>query len=238
MKKFSEFDQYAENYMTILSAATRISGESGDYFNLYKIEEVAKHEDSKESLTILDFGCGEGSMELHFRNIFPSSKIVGIDTSTKSIEVADQKGIDGIDFKIFDGTDLPFENNVFDIVFTSMVFHHIKPDHHQRYITDIYRVLKPGGRFYLFEHNPKNIATRKIVDKCIFDKDVTLINPKELVEKLRNSNFKEFETTFTLFFPRNGIFKTFHKLEGMMRNIPFGAQYYIKSMKPLNQELS
>jgi ubiquinone/menaquinone biosynthesis C-methylase UbiE len=235
MKKeqVSEFDQYAENYMEVLSSAVKLSGGKGDYFNWYKVAEVAKHEDQKELLQILDFGCGEGNMEFHFKIIFPSSRIVGIDTSAKSIEVANQKEIEGVEYKNFDGANLPFENNLFDIVFTSMVFHHIKPDEHLRYIMEIYRVLKPGGRFYLFEHNPRNIATHKIVEKCVFDKDAILVHSKVMVEKLRMGYFENFETIFTLFFPRNGIFKILHPLEEKLKNVPFGAQYYIKSLKPL-----
>lgn len=235
MKKeqLSEFDQYAENYMEVLSSAVKLSGGTGDYFNMYKIAELAKHENQEEPLQILDFGCGEGNMEYHFKTIFPSSKIVGIDTSPKAIEVADQKEIENVEYKNFDGANFPFENNSFDIVFTSMVFHHIKPDQHLRYIMEIHRVLKPGGRFYFFEHNPRNIATRKIVEKCVFDKDVTLIYSKEVVEKLRIGNFEDSETIFTLFFPRNGIFKLLHPLEGKLKKVPYGAQYYIKSIKPL-----
>jgi len=232
----SEFDQYAGDYMTILSSAVRISGESGDYFSWYKVDEVAKHEDWKESLQILDFGCGEGNIDLYLKRKFPLSKIIGIDTSTKSIEVANQIKIEGIEHRNVNGPFFPFENNSFDIIFTSMVFHHIKTDEHLRYLMEIYRVLKPGGRFYLFEQNPHNIATRKIVEKCVFDKDVTLIYSNELVDKLRISNFENPETIFTLFFPRNGIFKLLHRFEEKLKKVPFGAQYYIKSIKPLYQK--
>jgi ubiquinone/menaquinone biosynthesis C-methylase UbiE len=232
-KQESEFDQYADDYGSVLSSAVRISGESGDYFNWYKVDELARNENVRDPFHILDFGCGDGNTELHFVNYFPESKISGIDTSAKSIEVAGQRGIKNVEYKDYDGVIFPFENDTFDIVFTSMVFHHIPPDQHLNNLLEIFRVLKPGGRFYLFEHNPRNIATRMIVEKCVFDKDAILISSKALAAKLQMANFENIETNYTLFFPRNAIFKLFHRLEGRLKRVPFGAQYYIKSIKPL-----
>jgi len=232
MKEKNNFDQYAKDYISILSDSVKISGETGDYFSRFKIAELAKHEDREEAHQILDFGCGEGNTEYYFKEFFPVAKIFGIDISPKCIEAANQKGIEGINFVNFDGENVPFGDKSFDLVFTSMVFHHIPLAQHRKILDEIWRVLKPGGRFYLFEHNPQNIVTRRIVEQCVFDKDAILINSKQMAAKLSANLFENIKITFTLFFPRNGIFKLFHPLEKILKKIPFGAQYYVKSRKP------
>ena len=48
-------------------------------------------------------------------------------------------------FKAYDGSKLPFDDSQFDIVFTSMVFHHIEHRLHAGILSEIYRVLKKDG---------------------------------------------------------------------------------------------
>ncbi|MFQ6083608.1 MAG: class I SAM-dependent methyltransferase [Candidatus Aminicenantia bacterium] len=47
--------------------------------------------------------------------------------------------------KVADATDLPFSENSFDAVFAFGILHHI--ENWQKAISEIYRVLKPGGYF-------------------------------------------------------------------------------------------
>ncbi|MFB0923842.1 MAG: class I SAM-dependent methyltransferase, partial [Vicingaceae bacterium] len=59
------------------------------------------------------------------RKHFTQASISGADVSEASIGIANGKGINNAIFKAYDGSKLPFEDNQFDVVFTSMVFHHI-----------------------------------------------------------------------------------------------------------------
>jgi ubiquinone/menaquinone biosynthesis C-methylase UbiE len=230
-RKFDNFDKYAENYRNTHDKAIEISGADSDYFSEYKIMELLKFENPKQTLRVLDFGCGDGNSTVYIRKYFPNAIIIGVDVSEVSIDIAHKKGIANTIFKFFDGVKLPFEDNGFDVVFTSMVFHHIEHKLHESVLKEIYRVLKKGGRFYNFEHNPNNPLTRRVVRACEFDEDAVLLKPSYAKEITNNSGLKTEKLNYTLFFPRHKIFNFFLGLEKMLTWCPIGAQYYIRAIK-------
>ena len=75
----------------------------------------------------------------------------------------------------------------------------------------MYRVLKPGGRIYLFEHNPVNPVTRYLVKTCVFDKDAKLLGIIIVINLFKDCLFRNIEKKFILFFPRiQGILSRFN----------------------------
>lgn len=233
MKKneFDNFDEFATNYRDIHNANIKITGADSEYFSRYKIEIVKELFPNSDPEKILDFGCGDGlSLEL-FRNILPSSSLFGIDVSEESIEQANKKKIPDCETVAFDGANIPYADNSFSIVFTANVFHHINHKNHPGILKEIYRVLKPGGVFIIFEHNPYNPITRKIVNECEFDHDAVLLKPGYTRSSLKSAGFKSVTTDFTLFFPRSSFFKPFLSLEKRMRFIPIGGQYFGRGVK-------
>jgi hypothetical protein len=92
-------------------------------------------------------------------------------------------------------------------------------------------VLNKGGRFYNFEHNPKNPLTTKLVNECELDKDAVLLQPS-YAKKITNKNgLSVIELNYTLFFPRHKLFKIFLGLEKILSWCSIGAQYYIRAIK-------
>jgi len=120
---------------------------------------------------------------------------------------------------------------LFDIVFTSMVFHHISHDLHSNILSEIYRVLKPKGRFYIFEHNPNNPVTVKVVNECVFDKDAVLLKPAYCRSIIKDVGFKSNKINYTIFFPRHKALAWAIHFESYIKWLPIGAQYYIKAIK-------
>lgn len=230
-REFDNFDEFAKDYRHTHDKSVELSGTDSEYFSEYKIKELLKHENSTKTLKILDFGCGDGNSSKYIRKYFPNAFIVGIDVSELSIEEATKKRISNTKFKTFDGLKIPFEDEKFDIVFTSMVFHHIDHKLHPQVLTEIYRVLKKGGRFYNFEHNPKNPLTLKVVRECPFDYDAVLLPHKYNKQITEQSGLKVEQVIFTLFVPRHKLFKLFLPLEKILTWCVFGAQYYIKAKK-------
>ncbi len=230
-RQFDNFDEHAVDYRETHDKVIKISGADSDYFSEYKIVEILKYEDANKSLNILDFGCGDGNSSVYIRKHFANANISGTDVSEASVDIAKNKKISNAFFKAYDGTILPFEDNHFDVVFTSMVFHHIEHKLHEGILNEIKRVLKKGGRFYNFEHNPNIPLTRKVVRECEFDKDAVLLKPSYNKKITNQSGLKTESLNYTLFFPRYKLFKIFLGLEKMLTWCPLGAQYYIRAIK-------
>ena len=230
-KDFDNFDEHAENYNEICDNVIGSSGASRDYYSEHKVLELLRFENRESAIKILDFGCGDGNSEVYIRKHFPDSSIFGVDVSVKSIQLAKEKRIADTVFNAFDGKKLPFENEQFDVVFTSMVFHHIEHKLHDSILKEIYKVLKVGGRFYCFEHNPNNPLTRSAVNKCVYDKNAILLKSSYSFEVIKKCGLIIKELNYILFFPRYKIFKIFIGLEKMLSWCSIGAQYYIRAIK-------
>jgi ubiquinone/menaquinone biosynthesis C-methylase UbiE len=223
-RKFDEFDHFANDYRDIHNQNLKLSGVTSDYFSEHKIQ-ILKENEQIDSINFLDFGCGDGNSAIHFSNYFPKSLYNGIDVSSESIQIAKTKSTNKINFQTFDGSNIPFSDNTFDVIFTACVFHHIDFKLHDNLIKEIYRVLKPNGKFYIFEHNPWNPITRHMVNTCPFDADAILLKPI-YTKKILKKHFKQINTNYILFFPRHKVFYFFIKFESFFRKIPLGGQYY------------
>jgi len=99
---------------------------------------------------ILDVGCGTGRLLKSARTRFPGAKLVGIDAAIEMVKYAQSSAPDGtIQFQQATAEELPFPNASFDLVFSTMTFHHW---HNQkRGLAEVARVLTPGGRWLLAE---------------------------------------------------------------------------------------
>lgn len=230
-RDFDNFDEFAVDYRATHNKAIAISGTDSDFFSEYKIVELKKFEDASKPYRILDFGCGDGNSSVYLRKHFSKATITGIDVSEESIRQAQKKNISNTNFLAFDGAKIPFKENEFDIVFTSMVFHHIEHHLHEGVLKEINRILKTGGRFYNFEHNPNNPLTRKVVNECEFDKDAVLLTPSYHKSIILKSGLKLNQLNYTIFFPRHKIFKIFHFTEKLLSWLPIGVQYYVRAVK-------
>ncbi len=93
---------------------------------------------------ILDVGCGNGRLFDMFEDT--NIKYTGIDFSKELIEIAKKERGDRATFMHADALSLPFKDNSFDTVFSIAVLHHIpSKENRMKFISEIYRVLKPGG---------------------------------------------------------------------------------------------
>ena len=108
--------------------------------------------DNKEQ-TILDLGCGTGTLTAQLRKL--GSKVIGVDRSQSMIDKAAEQ-FDNIEFMICDALDLPFENE-FNVVFSNAVFHWISD--HDTLLSNVHKVLKPDGLLVCEFGANGNIAT-------------------------------------------------------------------------------
>lgn len=102
---------------------------------------------------ILDIGSGIGGTSRCLAQEF-GCRVTGIDLTEEYCQVAGmltaKVGLEErIDYRQGDATNLPFEDNQFDVVWTEHVAMNI-PDK-QRFYSEMYRVLKPGGTLAIYD---------------------------------------------------------------------------------------
>ena len=107
--------------------------------------------------TVLDMGCGRGAVLLAAAKRLPNGKAVGVDiwqadqtgnSSSATLANAEIEGVkDRIELHTGDMAALPFGDNTFDVIVSSLAIHNI-PGHDGRRtaLNEAMRVLKPGGR--------------------------------------------------------------------------------------------
>jgi len=107
---------------------------------------------------IIDFGCGDGIMDLGLAIKYQPRSVVGVDIHNSHSYLADtaqsQLGIDelpkNLDFRILSpGQSLETLARPVDAVFSWSVFEHIEKNLLPTILADIYKVLPPRGVFFL-----------------------------------------------------------------------------------------
>lgn len=96
--------------------------------------------------TMLDIGVGDGSITSAIQRHYdlPKDKVFGTDIVTPREEPS-------FTFNLVDGSDLPFNDNSFDLITANMVLHHV--DDLDGLLQEIRRVLRPNGYLVISEHD-------------------------------------------------------------------------------------
>lgn len=123
-------------------------------------------------LKILDLGCGEGYCARLLKER-GAGEILGIDLSEEMISRAKQteaRENRGIDYRTGNATELKtIEDHTFDRVIAVFLFNYIKTDEVVLVMNEVYRILKPGGRFVFSVPHPMLAFTRKKEAPFYFD---------------------------------------------------------------------
>jgi SAM-dependent methyltransferase len=229
---FDNFDEFATDYRQIHNENIKLTGADSQYFSEFKVKWLRQYYGKSLPCHILDLGAGDGTCLSYFASYFPDAQLKGIDVSELSIREAAAKNIPNTEVKAYDGQNIPFAEGLFDCILVATVMHHIRFELHSGLMKEAFRVLKPGGKIFIVEHNPHNPVTMHMVNTCPFDEDAVLLKPAYTKKLLKSIGFQNVKNHFTLFFPRGVFFKAFHFLEKYLESIPIGGQYVGVGEKP------
>jgi ubiquinone/menaquinone biosynthesis C-methylase UbiE len=106
---------------------------------LYEAAEFRSHAGER----VLEIGCGTGCDLLQFAK--HGAQATGIDITSEHLRLARERVGQLAEVREAEATALPFPDESFDYVYSHGVLHHIESP--RRVVDEIFRVLKPGGRF-------------------------------------------------------------------------------------------
>ncbi|MCP5243859.1 class I SAM-dependent methyltransferase [Nitrosomonas sp.] len=129
-----------------------IAGCAGYGFRFwYTLMMQAQLEDEQR---VLDLGSGTGSLAILIKQCFPGIEISALDCDPKILSLASRKAERaqaGIHFVRAFAERLPYPDNYFDRILSSLLFHHLTGDSKRKTAIEMLRVLKPGGEMYVMD---------------------------------------------------------------------------------------
>jgi ubiquinone/menaquinone biosynthesis C-methylase UbiE len=111
---------------------------------------------------VLDVGCGTGTLAMEVARRWSAGRVAGIDPSTEQIARARKKAARRnvpIEFQVGVIEQLPFPEATFDVVFSTLMMHHLPAPLKRQGLSEIARVLKPGGRLVIADFTHKQERT-------------------------------------------------------------------------------
>ena len=170
-----------------------------------KVKNILFKNNIPENLKILDVGCNTGLPLINFlkdtRNCFG----YGIDINKFAIEDSNDIN-EQVELNVFNGHQIPYENNYFDHVILHHVIGHLSNPN--SIIFEINRVLKSGGTlsiitpnlWYKFFRFPSNLITNFKPDNSI----ICYFSKSKLEKMLKKNNFNN---NYFYYFGDNSFFK-------------------------------
>ncbi len=117
-------------------------------------------------INILDIGCGKGVITGRVNQVFPLSKIFGIDVSPKAIAYCREKYKD-IHFDIISGENYKYKDRLFDVILFNNIYEHL--ENPTTVLKNIRLLLSPKGSIIISTPNRYHVINilRGIIGKSI-----------------------------------------------------------------------
>lgn len=153
------------------------------YLNSFEKGKVVEILGSLKDKKVLDVGAGTGRLSLDLSSA--GAKVTALDVSEEMLKVLKRKNV-RIETVVGDAESLPFEDNSFDVVTAAFLIVHLKDT--ASFFDEVYRVLKPGGKFLVTNINqkePPEVQTKTVVIKI----ESYYHRPESVREKLEELAF-------------------------------------------------
>jgi ubiquinone/menaquinone biosynthesis C-methylase UbiE len=141
---------------------------------------------------VLDVGCGTGTFAVMIKRAHPTVDVVALDPDPKALARAQRKanraGV-SIEFDRGFADALPYDNGIFDRVFSSMMFHHLRKSERESTLREIRRVLTPSGRLEFLDFASSGSHAHGLLARLIHPQQLTDGADARLLELLTRVGF-------------------------------------------------
>ena len=227
----ARFDLFHSEYDETLARGLSVSGEDRLYFARGRLAFLARclrEAGLRLPFSVLDFGCGTGAATPFFFEELGVERLVGVDVSERSLEVARQRH--GSESARFIALRDYSPRGEFPLAFCNGVFHHVPPPERAGLVRLLRDSLSPGGLFSLWENNPWNPGTRYIMSRVAFDRDAVTLSSREAARMVAAGGLEVRRTDYLFIFPR--ALKALRFLEPPLAKVPLGGQYQVFCRRP------
>lgn len=149
---------------------------------------------------ILEIGCGSGKGAKVIKKYFHPRKIIGIDLDSRLVTVAKRNNLDSsIFFEEGDAAQLKFNESEFDAVFDFCAIHHIPGPQWKDCLDEACRVLKPGGKLFVYDVSIEYFTTTlisRILKHFLLHPYDSMYKRNEFIDYLEKLNFKIIQKEF------------------------------------------
>jgi len=145
---------------------------------------------------VLDVGCGTGVLLLEAeKRVGTEGSLVGIDVEPAMIEQSRKragKAGSRATFAVASVDHIPYPDNTFDVVFSTLMYHHLTETQRSAALVELERLIKPGGRLVVVDINPtrRGIVTSLPGHNRLEQEDYVR---SEIVERMGTSGFTVIE---------------------------------------------
>ena len=225
-------DAYPSDYRDDINRSIGFAGVDVDLFTRGKADHIVELLDRyapqrAAGTNCLDIGCGIGI--LHPLLAPRVARIAGAEVSEEALVTA-RAANPTVEYRHYDGARLPYDDASFDACTTVCVMHHVPPLQWLAFVSEAWRVTRPGGLFAVYEHNPINPLTRVAVWRCAFDHDAVLLRAARVIELLRAQGFEIVTRQYLFFVPADAAWA--RQADRALAWLPLGAQYVVCARRP------
>ena len=160
-------------YDKVVRLTCREAAWKPELVKLLELQEVGSSSSSSSSSSkptrALDIGCGTGTLVGLIKRSHGDAEVFGLDADGEVLSIARAKvarsKLDGVHFDQGYSTKLPYPDNSFDRVTSSLLLHHLATEDKSQTFKECHRVLKPGGKLIIADWGQPASALMRI---CYF----------------------------------------------------------------------
>lgn len=178
-KSISQFDAWTRNW-----------GLKRNWQFFFSSKAILDTIELKNGMSILDVGCASGILLHQISQKMKDVKLNGLDISPQMVILAKERLGESIKIKEGSAHKLPYDDSSFDLVTCATSFHHY-PDS-QRALSEMFRVLKPGGKVVLLDVFIDGIMRKiacRMLNILFQEKDTHLFTKDEMKNMFRQAGF-------------------------------------------------